>query len=68
MKNSKMSLDAFKANAEKENIEIAMDTIQGGNLFDCHGKWGQRGKVAGRFLEKRIDVILTVATVELMSK
>jgi hypothetical protein len=39
-----MSLDAFKAKAENENLEVALDSIQGGNLFNCHGKSGQAGK------------------------
>lgn len=38
MKNSKMSLEAFKAKAENQNVAIAMENIQGGNLFNCHGE------------------------------
>ena len=44
MKNSRMSLDAFKASAELANETIALDAIQGGNLFDCHGRAGAFGK------------------------
>jgi hypothetical protein len=55
MKNSRMSLDAFKANAELANETIALDAIQGGNLFDCHGNSGQFGKKAGKWLTERID-------------
>lgn len=47
MKNSRMSLDAFKAKAELANETIALDAIQGGNLFDCHGNSGQFGKAIG---------------------
>lgn len=50
MKNSKMSLEAFKAKAENQNVEIAMDNIQGGNLFNCHGRWGQVGKDLGNWI------------------
>ncbi len=42
-----MSLDAFKAKAELANETIALDAIQGGNLFDCHGNSGQFGKAIG---------------------
>jgi hypothetical protein len=51
MKNSKMSLDAFKAKAENENLEVALDSIQGGGLFNCHGKSGQVGKAIGGVIE-----------------
>lgn len=44
MKNSRMSLDAFKANAELANEMIALDAIQGGALDDCHGFIGQSVK------------------------
>ena len=47
MKNSKLTLDAFKAKAENENVEIALESIQGGGLFNCHGKSGQVGKAIG---------------------
>ncbi|MBP6270925.1 MAG: hypothetical protein KA394_00165 [Fluviicola sp.] len=55
MKNSKMSLEAFKAKAENQNVEIAMDNIQGGNLFNCHGESGQAGKKIGRWITDRVD-------------
>lgn len=54
MKNSKMSLDAFKANAELGNEMIALDTIQGGTLSDCHGFSGKLGKVLSH-----IDIDIT---------
>ena len=44
MKNSKMSLDAFKASAELANKTIALEAIQGGRLTDCHGRSGRFGK------------------------
>ena len=44
MKNSRMSLDAFKAKAELANETIALDAIQGGSLSDCHGFSGRVGK------------------------
>lgn len=46
-----MSLDAFKAKAENENLEVALDSIQGGGLFNCHGKAGQVGKAIGGVLD-----------------
>lgn len=49
MKNSRMSLDAFKANAELANETIALDAIQGGTFSDCHGVSGKLGK-AGRWV------------------
>lgn len=27
-----------------------MDNIQGRNLFNCHGRWGQVGKVLGNWI------------------
>jgi hypothetical protein len=56
MKNSKLTLDAFKAKAENENVEIALESIQGGGLFNCHGKSGQVGKAIGGVLD---DFIVT---------
>ena len=55
MKNSKMSLDAFKAKAENENLEVALDSIQGGNLFNCHGNAGQAGKAIAGWATDRFD-------------
>ncbi len=57
MKNAKMSLDAFKAKAENENLEVALDSIQGGNLFNCHGNSGQAGKKIIGWIGDRIDEI-----------
>jgi hypothetical protein len=54
MKNSKMSLDAFKANAKNESVELALESVQGGGLYDCHGKIGQVGKKIGNWLEKQL--------------
>jgi hypothetical protein len=51
MKNAKMSLDAFKAKAENENLDVALDSIQGGGLFNCHGKSGQVGKAIGDVID-----------------
>ena len=45
-----MSLEAFKAKAENQNVAIAMDNIQGGGLFNCHGKLGAAGKAIGNFI------------------
>ena len=56
---SKLSLDAFIAKAELTNEKIALESIQGGNLFDCHGDWGQRGKQLGNAL---IDAATRVGT------
>ena len=47
---SKLTLDAFIAKAELTDEKIALESIQGGNLFDCHGKWGQVGKTVGNVL------------------
>ena len=58
MKNAKMSLDAFKAKAENENLEVALDSIQGGNLFNCHGKSGQAGKAIAVWATGRLDTWL----------
>lgn len=56
MKNSKMSLDAFKTQAKDENVDIALEAIQGGNLFNCHGKSGQAGKAIADWVTDRVDV------------
>jgi hypothetical protein len=55
MKNSKMSLDAFKANAKNESVELALESVQGGGLFNCHGKSGQAGKAIGGWITDRVD-------------
>jgi hypothetical protein len=55
MKNSKMTLDAFKRQAENANVELAMESIQGGGLFNCHGKSGQAGKKIGGWVTDRVD-------------
>ena len=52
---SKLNLDAFIAKAELTNEKIALESIQGGSLFDCHGDWGQRGKVIGKKLVEVVD-------------
>ena len=55
MKNSKMTLDAFKANAEVSNETIALNSIQGGALDDCHGISGAAGK-AGRWVKDNVNI------------
>ncbi len=50
-----MSLDAFKAKAENENLEVALDSIQGGSLFNCHGNAGQAGKKIMNWVTDRVD-------------
>ena len=45
---TKMSLDAFKMQAENKNVELALESVQGGGLFNCHGKSGQFGKKAAK--------------------
>lgn len=51
MKNQKLSFDAFKSMADNVQSDEVMQQIEGGNLFDCHGFWGEVGKATGRFLE-----------------
>ena len=44
MKNAKLSLADFKAKADKIETMEALDAVNGGGLFNCHGKCGARGK------------------------
>ena len=44
MNNTKLSLADFKANADKVETMEALDAINGGSLFNCHGRWGRIGK------------------------
>lgn len=67
MQNLRMSLEAFKANAENKNVEIALDNIQGGSLFNCHGKWGQVGKAVGDWVNDRVDSALDRVVDNLMN-
>ncbi|MFZ4927974.1 hypothetical protein [Chryseobacterium sp. Mn2064] len=46
MENKKLSLDAFKAMAEKVQTEEVMQKIEGGDAAECHGFAGQARKVA----------------------
>ena len=46
MKNSKLSLDAFKAKSEIVNQTELLESVQGGSLSDCHGISGSIGKAA----------------------
>ena len=56
MKNSKkMSLDAFKEQAKNENVDLALESIQGGKLNDCHGFSGKLGK-AGKWIGDNVEV------------
>jgi hypothetical protein len=65
---SKLNLDAFIAKAELTNEKIALESIQGGSLFDCHGDWGQRGKVIGKKLVEVADKIIDKAIERMIQK
>jgi hypothetical protein len=58
MKKSKMSLDAFKVQATNENVELAMESIKGGGLFNCHGNSGQVGKKIGDFIMNNVKITI----------
>ena len=45
MKNSRLSLAEFKTKAENVNTSEVLEKVQGGDLSDCHGFWGQVGKI-----------------------
>ena len=46
MSNKRLSLDAFKAKANQTEASDILDKIQGGTAeSDCHGFWGQVGKI-----------------------
>lgn len=51
----RLSLAELKAKADQSNVVENLEAIQGGNLFNCHGKWGQIGKKAGDWLGDRAD-------------
>jgi hypothetical protein len=65
---SKLNLDDFIAKAELTNEKIALESIQGGSLFDCHGDWGQRGKVIGKKLVEVADKIIDKAIERMIQK
>lgn len=44
MKNAKLSLADFKAKADKVETMEALDAVNGGGLFNCHGNLGKIGK------------------------
>jgi len=45
MNNSRLSLADFKAKAEITNTNDVLEKVQGGDMSDCHGFWGQLAKI-----------------------
>lgn len=54
----RLTIAELKAKAETANMVENMEAIQGAGLFNCHGKWGARGKAIGRWLDEKIDKII----------
>lgn len=59
MENTKrLTLAELKAKADQSNVVENMEAIQGGNLFNCHGKWGAIGKKVGAWIDEKVDKII----------
>ncbi len=56
--NSRLSLAEMKAKADQSSTLDNLEAIQGGNLFDCHGKWGAIGKKVGAWVDEKVDKII----------
>ncbi|UXE67611.1 MAG: hypothetical protein KA713_03125 [Chryseotalea sp. WA131a] len=54
----RLTLAELKAKADQSNVVENLEAIQGAGLFNCHGKWGARGKAIAGWIDSKIDKII----------